>query len=123
MHNQEIGKIGEGYAEKYLISHDYQIIKTNYHCRHGEIDIIAIDTPKRELVFTEVKTRTSSLFGEPQESVTYHKKQKILKTALHFLNSSSQKRSISWRADVIAIKLDKQRKFVNLDHFKNIFDG
>ena len=43
MKNLEIGKIGEQYAEKFLISKNYEILKNNYRCRYGEIDIIAFD--------------------------------------------------------------------------------
>ena len=41
--NQEIGKIGEDLAEKYLKNKEYKIIQRNYRCRQGEMDIIAKD--------------------------------------------------------------------------------
>lgn len=123
MINQEIGKIGEKYAEKFLASKNYRIIERNFRTREGEIDLIVFDYSSREIVFVEVKTRTSDRFGEPQDSVNYFKKQKILKTALHFLNSSRVNHSLSWRVDVIAVKLNKQEKLVEINHFKNIFDG
>lgn len=124
MNKKELGKLGEQYAENYLIAKNYQIIKTNFYCRFGEIDIIAIDqSNKPELVFIEVKTRKSTAFGEPQEAVTYSKKSKILKTALYFLNSSTKKLPFSWRVDVIGLKLDRSGKFKEITHIKNIFDG
>jgi putative endonuclease len=123
MTNQKIGNIGEKYAEKFLVSKNYRIIQRNFRTREGEIDLIVFDYSNRETVFVEVKTRTDNRFGEPEDSVNYRKRQKILKTALHFFNSSTANHSLSWRVDVIAVKLNKQEKLVEINHIKNIFDG
>lgn len=125
MKNLLIGKTGENHAEEFLISCGYQIITRNFHSRYGEIDLIAIDqnvTP-HQLIFMEVKTRTSDLFGLPQESVTYSKRSKMLKTAIHFINSSTQNLPHIWRMDAIAVKLDRSLKLAEIKHFKNILDG
>lgn len=123
MNKREIGQTGEKYAEKFLISQNYEIVAKNFRSKFGEIDLIGRDVAKRELVFVEVKTRTGDLFGEPQDSVNYSKKEKILKTALYFLNSSTEKRYLCWRVDVIAVKLKKDGKLREITHFKNIFNG
>lgn len=119
----QLGKFGEQYAENFLLSQNYLTIAKNYRCRFGEIDIIAVDNSNRQLVFVEVKTRRSNLFGEPGEAVDYKKKVKILKTALHFLGTARQKLHAVWRGDVIAVKLDRQYRLREIQHFKNIFDG
>lgn len=120
----KIGKIGESHAEQFLSSQSYEIIAKNFYCRYGEIDLIAVDfLNSRELVFVEVKTRTSGEFGEPEESVHYKKRQHILKTALHFMNISMKKAPRSWRVDVIAVKLDSQNRLKEIRHLKNIFNG
>ncbi|MBI2634188.1 YraN family protein [Candidatus Peregrinibacteria bacterium] len=119
----QLGTLGENYAESYLVSRNYLILCKNYRCRFGEIDIIAVDYSNGELCFVEVKTRTSSLFGEPQDAVDYRKKEKIFKTALHFFQTSTQKHPSIWRSDVIAVKLDAERRFAGIEHFKNIFNG
>ena len=125
MDTKTLGNIGEKYAQKFLISKNYQIIKTNFHARFGEIDIIAIDysTSQPQLSFIEVKTRTTTEFGLPKESITYQKKQKIIKTALYFLNSSTLSLPFSWRIDVIGIQLDKKKHLKEINHFKNIING
>ena len=64
---KEIGEIGEKLATNYLIQNNYQIIKRNFTCRQGEIDIIAKDKIKKELTFIEVKTRTNFKYGLPSE--------------------------------------------------------
>jgi len=124
MNKIEIGKFGEKYAADFLRSQGYRILTTNFRARFGEIDLIALDIlNSRQLVFVEVKTRTDESFGLPQESVTYSKKTKLLKTALHFLSVSREKTYSGWRIDVIAVKLDEQYRLKDINHFKNIFNG
>ena len=56
----------------------------NYHCRWGELDLVAEESDSR-IHFVEVKTRTGTAYGTPGEAVTYAKQQKIKKTALTWL--------------------------------------
>ena len=83
-HNRELGRIGELEAQKYLKENGYKIIETNYRCPLGEIDIIAKD--KGELVFIEVKTRTSKKYGSPIEAINKKKQNSIMKSAQFYLN-------------------------------------
>lgn len=121
MEKIKLGKLGESCAENFLLSQNYTIIQKNFHSRFGEIDIIALY--ENELIFVEVKTRTSLRFGTPQEAVNYQKCRKILKTGLCFLNSSTKKYRSNLRIDVIAVELDQNCKLKNISHFKNILDG
>lgn len=125
MNNIAIGKLGESHAEKFLIAQNYEIIQKNFYTRYGEIDLIALDlnSPRRHLVFVEVKTRTSDLFGLAQESITYQKRTKMLKTAIHFMNTSTQNLPHIWRMDAIAVKLNVNLQLEEIKHFKNILDG
>lgn len=123
-YKRKLGDLGENLAEKFLVAKNYKIIKRNFHCRFGEIDIIAVDYSKVEnLVFIEVKTRRTSLFGTPEESITHLKINKILKTALYFLNSSSQKLPYIWRVDVIGIELNERSGVNRISHLKNVTNG
>lgn len=70
-YNQRIGKLGENIATRYLRKHGYKIIDRNVHFRCGEIDIIA--EKENNLYFVEVKTRTSSKFGYPEDAVPKNK--------------------------------------------------
>jgi putative endonuclease len=121
MDRQQIGKLGEDYAEKYLTTQNYQIIKRNYHCKFGEIDLIA--QKFSQLRFIEVKTRTSDQFGTPEAALTYPKKSKILKTALTFLSQNYPNRALSWRIDLITVKLNQQNDLQDINHYKNVLDG
>lgn len=65
------GKVGEDAAAYYLHKEGYTIICRNFRCMQGEIDIIAKD--EKNLVFVEVKTRTSTKYGEAKEAVRRRK--------------------------------------------------
>jgi len=85
MKRKELGDIGEELARKFLKKKGYRIRKTNFRCHEGEIDIIA--EHKDYLVFVEVRTKTGSSFGSPEESVTTAKKEKLIASALAYMGS------------------------------------
>ena len=79
----ETGKIGEDIATRYLEQIGYEIIQRNFQCKIGEIDIIAKD--KDEIVFVEVKTRASALYGQPKDAVDITKKKHIYRSAEFYI--------------------------------------
>lgn len=78
---------GEDAAVEFLQKKGYRIIDRNFRRGYGEIDIIALKD--RVLVFIEVKSRTSSKFGEPRESITYFKLKSLVKTAEFYKHTHS----------------------------------
>ena len=78
-----IGKLGEEATKKFLIESGYKILECNYFCRFGEIDIVALDGDC--LVFIEVKTRTNSKYGAPQNAVNYWKRKHLELTARNYI--------------------------------------
>lgn len=86
MKTKEIGDFGENAASEYLKNLGYSIVQRNFHSRHGEIDIIALD--KSCTVFVEVKTRKNSLYGNASEYVDYRKQQKLLLCAKYYLGGN-----------------------------------
>ncbi|ADL07835.1 YraN family protein [Thermosediminibacter oceani] len=117
MNHKELGKFGEDYALNYLKSNKYEIIKVNYRCKHGEIDIIARE--RNTVVFVEVKTRASDAFGRGMEAVDRSKQKKIRAAALNFLNEYNRPIG-DLRFDVIDIKMNPG-KLPDLVHLKNAF--
>ncbi len=107
-----VGVEGENLAKEFLIKNKYKILETNYICAIGEIDIIA--KHKQTIVFVEVKTRTSTKFGLPRESVTSFKQQKIKNVATNYLVSKKLTNSLC-RFDVIDILNGE------ITHIKNAF--
>lgn len=62
------GTWGEALAAEYLRQRGCRLVAHSYHCRFGEIDLIAWDGDV--LCFVEVKTRSNTDMGLPREYVT-----------------------------------------------------
>ena len=116
MNRQEVGKLGEKLAQKFLKKKGYHIRETDFRCRTGEIDIIA--QQKDCLVFVEVRTKSSLGFGTPEESITQGKKEKIINSALTYI-STHQKLPPLWRIDVVAIEVDQKGKSKRIELIEN----
>ena len=108
-----LGNIGEATAESYLRNNEYKILERNYKNKFGEIDLIA--EKDGEIVFIEVKARTSAKFGLPREAVNYHKQLKIRKVAEFYL-MVNKKNNNKVRFDVI--EFIPQNEII---HIKNCF--
>lgn len=106
------GDKAEERAAKYLKDKGYKILKRNYLCPLGEVDIIA--KKNGAIVFVEVKQRSSAGFGGAAAAVTKAKQKKVAKAAASFLKQSKAEYS-SLMFDIIAITEDK------LEHIQNAF--
>jgi putative endonuclease len=95
------GQRAETRAITHLRKQGLKLIGRNFRCRYGEIDIIMQQSD--ELVFIEVKMRSSSHFGEPFEYVHSRKQAKIIKTAKIFLQQHKKHQHQPCRFDVIGI--------------------
>ncbi len=111
-----LGLKGEMAAKRYLKKKGFKILKTNYQCRFGELDLIAMD--KDCLVFCEVKTRSEGMIAAPYESVTYAKRQKMIKTASFFLQEHQS--FLNSRFDVVSIMVQKDGQ-MQIEHLENVF--
>jgi putative endonuclease len=78
------GAEAEALAAEYLHSRGLAIVKRNYRCRGGEIDLIARDGTT--LVFVEVRMRSSSAFGGARASITAAKRRRLKFAAGLFLS-------------------------------------
>ena len=116
MDRLQTGKIGEDLAVDFLKNSGYRIIERNFRCKLGEIDIIALD--KNILAFVEVRTKKTSSFCTPQETVTFSKQKKLQKLSLYYL-AKKQIKNRDCRFDVVAIDLSKGKNGIEL--FKNAF--
>ncbi|MCP4583316.1 MAG: YraN family protein [candidate division Zixibacteria bacterium] len=117
---KKTGDLGEELAAKYLIEKGYRIIERNWRgekeFKSPEIDIIAdIDDG---LVFIEVKTSTTDLFGQPQEWITPRKRRRIAEGAAIYLACKNQS-DTNCRFDAIAI--DLRTKPATINHIENAF--
>lgn len=98
-----VGRAGEEAARSYLQRMGYRIAEVNYRSRYGEIDLIAFQGST--LVFVEVRTRTGSSCGTPEESITPEKLNRLKKAACSYMQSRFG-REVACRFDLIAVLLD-----------------
>ena len=79
----------------------YRVLARNWRSRQGEVDLIV--ERAGTVVFCEVKTRTTTSFGEPFEAVTRNKQQLLRKLAAEWLRTSGSGRVYEVRFDVVSI--------------------
>jgi len=115
--NKQLGGRGEEVACLYLERKGARIIERNWKCQAGEADIIVRDDD--DLVFVEVKSRSSDVTGLPEDSVTQKKRQRYERIALEYLFSHDLP-SARIRFDVIAMVINKEGKAF-LRHHKDAF--
>ena len=117
MKNIVTGRTGENLASDYIVKKGYRIIAANFRTRYAELDIVA----KKDdyLVFFEVKTRKSNLYGEPYESVNAHKFKKI-RLAIDYFLLTKKIVNYKLRMDVISIILNSDLSICSLKHFENV---
>ncbi len=111
-HNTALGQTGEERATQFLKSQNYRILDCNVRVKTHEVDIVAFDTAVEELVFVEVKTRATALFGDPSLAVTARKMRSMQRVAQVYCKKHAV--SSPYRFDVIAV-LPEQ-----VEHFQNV---
>ncbi len=82
-HN-ELGIKGEEEAERYLKAEGYKIIEKNWRMHGYEVDIIA--QTDDYIVFVEVKTRTTAMYGNPEDFVNKSRQKRLIAAANIYLN-------------------------------------
>jgi len=116
LNRKALGELGERWARDYLEKRGYRIRETNFHCREGEIDIVA--QHEDSLVFVEVRTKTGSAFGTPEESVTTAKQEKLASVAMSYLQTHDGLPS-EWRIDVVAIEVSPRGRVTRTELIQN----
>ena len=105
------GKEGEEIAAEYLKKKGYKIIERNYRSRLGEIDIVALH--KAVTVFVEVKARSGSTFGLPEDAVDKNKQRQMIRVALGYIKHRRLPEG-RFRFDVVGVSFCEGRPAVKL---------
>ena len=113
-HN-ELGKKGEQIAVDFLIKNGYEIIERNYRFDKAEVDIIA--QIKDTLAIVEVKTRSTTDFGNPQDFVKPKQIQRLVKAVNEYVIVNGL--DVEVRFDIIAIV--KEGKQFKIEHLEDAF--
>ena len=114
-----IGITGEEEAAKMLEKKGYKVIEHNWRLGHFEIDLIA--ESKKEIVFVEVKARTT-MYGNirPEEYVDENKKRRMITSGNAYMRHCRSDKSL--RFDIIGIVVDPETMEVTYRaHLENAF--
>lgn len=109
MNTKLMGKKAEDIACSFLVKNGLILITRNYHCRHGEIDLIMQDSDT--LVFVEVRYRKNNTFGSAAESVNQTKQRKLIFSANHYLSKHPNDGDL--RFDVVALSPNQTPQWIN----------
>lgn len=113
-HNKQFGQAGEDIAAAFLAKKGYRILTRNY--RFGRVEIDAICSYKEEIIFVEVKTRTSDMMAYPEQAVGKSKQRNIRLAAENYLEENQL--TFPVRFDIIAVV--KGDKF-EIEHIEDAF--
>lgn len=111
-----LGETGEQLARDYLLKKGYEILDENWRFEKAEIDIIAFDG--KQLIFVEVKLRTSTYFGDPEEFVDERKQKHLARASEEYIDLMNWEGEI--RFDIIAITFSGTEKYT-LRHIEDAF--
>ena len=125
-----LGRWGEKQAEKFLKKSGYQILGRRVRVgRHDELDLIARQRSSHKasprhagdtLVFVEVKTRKSEIYGRPAASVNRDKRRKLSRAAVSFLKKRKL-RPPYIRFDVVEVIGEPDGDIPEIRHIENAF--
>lgn len=117
MGRRELGNLGERLAREYLERHGYKVLGQNVRVgKHDEIDLVVRE--HGVTVFVEVKTRTSDLFGLPEESITRRKRESIERAIVTYVRKHHEVSKV--RFDVIAVFIPNDGQGTTLKHFRAV---
>lgn len=117
IHNK-LGQQGERIAIDYLCAKGYRILRTNWFYGKAEVDIIAVYL--QYIVFIEVKTRSSSGFGLPEEFVSEAKQKMLQQAAEGYIFQNRYEGEI--RFDIVSVMLQPGASF-SVHHIEDAFWG
>ena len=115
MDHIRLGLEGENIAKNHLINQGYEIVECNYKWKKGELDIIC--RKDDTLIIVEVKTRNSTVFGQPYQAVSLSKQRQIVRVSNHYIVEKQISEEV--RFDVFSIVLNNHG--VTVDHVKDAF--
>ena len=114
-HN-DLGRKGEALAKAHLEANGYEIMDENWVHGKAEIDLIAYKD--KIIIFTEVKTRTGTAFGLPEDFVDARKQRLIADAADEYIYLMNHQGEV--RFDIISVLFNRNNNY-NLKHIEDAF--
>lgn len=112
----ELGRKGESLAKEYLEQQGYEIMDENWCHGKAEIDLIAYKD--KVIIFTEVKTRSGTGFGQPEDFVDMRKQRLLAEAADEYIYLMNHQGEV--RFDIIAILFKNENNY-KLNHIEDAF--
>lgn len=100
----EVGTQGEKRVAAFLRERGFNVIKRNYQCRYGEIDIIAEND--EYILFVEVKTRKENALISGMVAVDSHKQSRLTLAAQDYIAKTHNEKQP--RFDVAEVTVTKK---------------
>jgi putative endonuclease len=116
---KELGDFGEKKAKEYLKAKGIKFIESNYKYFKKEIDLIFCDKKNKVIIFVEVKTRKSKVYGEPEEAINNFKQVNIRQAATGFLKYNPEYDEYDIRFDSVSVFMGNETPEIN--HIENAF--
>lgn len=101
----ETGKQGEDMAAVWLATQGFDLLHRNWKHSYYELDVVA--SKEGVLHFIEVKTRTTDMYGHPEEGVTPKKLDRLMNAGEEFLHQYPEWKRIQY--DILSIRLHKYK--------------
>lgn len=121
--NARVGKRGEQVAARHLRMKGLKVIAESESDRGGEIDLIALDTRRRLVIFAEVKTLATRRPGHPADRVDENKQSRIARAAMRYLKRNKLL-GTACRFDVVAVWWPADEpKPTKIEHYESAFDS
>lgn len=117
MIRNKTGVWGEIHTARYLRDRGYKILTSNYVCRFGELDLVALKDGI--ICIVEVKTRNKNTAVSPGEAVDSGKRSRLESAAKSFMAAFKMKSEM--RFDVSEVLLDDEMKLFSINYIKNAF--
>jgi len=119
---QLLGLKGERIAARWLLARGWIILDQRFRSGHRDLDIVATahdpTTHNRLITFVEVRTRVSTTYGAPIESVGYRKQRELIRSARDWIRKNKCSND-TYRFDVLGVLLAGQK--VRIQHVPDAF--
>ncbi len=126
-HN-EIGKLGEDIASKWLSDKGFVTVERNYWKKWGEIDVVARATSGK-IHFIEIKTVSyetrqgmdqaiSRGTWRPEENVHLYKQKRLARAIQTWM--AERKYTGEFQIDILTLRMVQQEKFVRIKLIENV---
>ena len=118
MDHRKLGRRGEWVALLLLLLKGYRLRDRNWRGAGGELDLVV--ERRREIVFVEVKARSTDLYGGAVGAVNARKQKNLTRVSSAYLSRFSL-----WdrpcRFDIITVERKSGFPFWSIRHYKNAF--